>query len=1586
MRGSASAQARPSVTERGLDVWIHVTHSAMGGGTLPIDVRALGFPTATTVAPIPGATVEATWDPESLVDPTSKDPKPSSPPATVTATADADGRATLNLPVPQGAPRALKLLVSVRTGERERVREVTVARTLGERLDLFVSDTRVVPGSEVVAWVLWMSSDRSRPVPNQPVEFVLLQGGLVRHRAPGKTDAAGAALVRMPIPRDDAPGGRYQLRVRPAGRTGADASSLSDEVGLFTREETPGSPQLEARFEEGRVAAGGKAKLRVVVKDASGEGIATHPVWIWSGPSGTSAPNDAKEFEKAAKRHETDGAGIINVDIAAPTTIPIRGTTIQLEARTEIEGLEVQAKDSVAVGERRGRASLTAEGGELVPGTEQRLVIELSGDDDKALVGTFTAKGDGLDATFTTNTSGEAEVTWKVPVGIGALRQTGPCPGSVAAQVTLRAKDAGADKGAFGGALADASGMPLCVPVRRDATILARPEKLVIREGEPLGLRVLGAEKKAASVLLVPEIGGQGSAHFVADAGQVQSLALPKGAWGTVTAHVAVIRADGSAESTSTSVVVVPARLPNVRGSVTGGRAAPGGKVTITAELTDDAAKPMQGSIAAVVIDKLGGGTFGPLSAMDTRRTLCRELNATTERCQAALLGGAEMDPMRRAALSSSTAPIAPTNDPAADAKNQMDATFAAVTRSLEGAVFEASMSIETLPDVRRKEGNKYVFNPELMTLVTDAMSNKPLTPGGEPVGLSDLIAIDPQITYDNVARRVTRLKMFNVLSTMRTARVGLDPDEPILEEPNVFLRKLTREGSIGDADLLDPWGGQLSFFKANGEYVPFVSVRRGWELRSPGPDGKMGTGDDVKSPFERVVKSGTPYARAMNEDEVVDARYDMLVADTTVSNWSQTFLRATGTALGDSFGAGGLGLSGIGTGGGGQGFGNGSGRLGGRFSTSMPKGVAFVSPPMRTDAQGKVTIEIPLGDIETTWSVALIALPDEGRPAVGTVDVPSTVPMSAKVAAGAVWTDGDKSEAVLSIRNRTDNPLDVSLALAARGALQMDGAEAKKTVKVDKRGVTVVRVPVRAAGTGAGFLDVKATAAGVPDDTLTHQVEVRPRGELLRIARTTWATEEVDMTPALDRTPFVAKGQASLVLERGERGALEDALESLSPETATSNDDLAEIAGAARDLVTHFVAIEGDGSPRAERARVIGRAATAKVAARTEQKQPLAFSWLGRASSAGFTEPGEWENTVPDCPSPSDGLSPRAIAASLDAEPAPIGGAVRPCWTTHLAASVNTLDASDTPGSIAQASLALARRPHRATEKKTLDARLSALVSPDDEGNITLPSGSSRAERALVYAAVLVATDPKNGPRLNRLTAWLLVQRDAEGGFGSAAATRAAIQALIFVSSHHRGAEEPVEVAIDFGDGGEQTVTLKPGERKTIAVPANADEVKVEPASGGVMVRLERTFLRPYEVAPQPSDSAVSFEVEWPSKSECSREQEKANACVEYLKPGRVGNIKITIRSNANTPIGDTALVRIPLPPGVQLAGGKDVRQVQGALYVQVQTARAEQSLLIPVRFTLAGQFTVREATARLLEQDPEPAIARARPLVVKN
>src|SRR6187399_2180284 len=85
-----------------------------------------------------------------------------------------------------------------------------------------------------------------------------------------------------------------------------------------------------------------------------------------------------------------------------------------------------------------------------------------------------------------------------------------------------------------------------------------------------------------------------------------------------------------------------------------------------------------------------------------------------------------------------------------------------------------------------------------------------------------------------------------------------------------------------------------------------------------------------------------------------------------------------------------------------GQGFGSGHGRLGGGRTAKSPRvtagiatGAAWWSPPQRTDDKGHLRLHVPLGDVETTWRLAIVGAPDGATPAVTSIDIASSLPLS---------------------------------------------------------------------------------------------------------------------------------------------------------------------------------------------------------------------------------------------------------------------------------------------------------------------------------------------------------------------------------------------------------------------------------------------------------------------------------------------------------------------------------------------------------------------------------------------------------------
>lgn len=1569
---SDAQQAAADPAARGLDVFVHAPAEASPGSRVAVQIEAFGFPTAVTLSPLANVAVEAAWDPEKL------GPGISHAPPSVRATTDAAGRAHLDVEVPDGDQRDLSLLVGARSGSHERTRRVLIKRGPAHAVMVHLADTRVVPGSSVSAWVVVTGASSGDPVGSAPVELALMEGGHTRTSVKLVTDAAGTAMARVPIPLVDEPQWEWTLRARSlgAGEYGAGASSRR----LTLREETPGTPRLVAAFDEGNVLAGDRAKFTLRARDATDQPIAGLLVRWWVGPKGTEPPKD-KEWEKRTTLATTDAQGEIHAGVDAPTLVVAGvGTTLTLVAKGEVEGHALSQKTSVAVGVPTSTATLLPEAGAIVPGVPQHMLLRVHDGRGKPVAASFSVEADGLAARVTTGSDGEAEIAWKPPVDVGALRQVGPCAGGVAAAVVVR------PIGEVPALKPRTEPFQLCLSVDREASAIVLPDRPIAQSGDRVHVKVIeapsdakgrgGAEpKRAWSVLLRSSRGLQSTSVWIEDGEKGADIEIPPGEPGPWSFSGAAPSTQRAAKLAAGAIVVTPRVLPTLKAVVAGGRAAPGGTVDVDVALDDGKGHGLPGTVSAVVVDLHGGGSTAGLERVDARRSICRTFDVEEERCDRFVEGDSALDGLRRGVLGGAVQkPIAPSSDPGGTARAELLKTFGEVLRSLEGAVFEATQSADRLRDVRRKGPRGFAWNPELMTLVTAAMDPPPYTPGGEPLSLADLMAIDPQVTFDHVARRVTRLKLFRILAAVRSYRheQKLDPDEPAFRDPNALLRKLVRDSKITDDLLLDPWGGTIQFVRAGAPGLPFLSVIRGFELHAPGPDGRAGSGDDVKDPFERVLRSDTPYAKAAQEDRLVDARFDMEVGEATVSAWQRLLDELTGTTLGN---AGGLSLSGVGEGGGGQGFGSGHGRLGGAHRTSygLTSGVYWWSPPTRTDARGRVRFQVPLGEAETTWRIAFVGVPDGARQAATHVDVPVALPLSARVELGASWVEGDRVEASIALRNRTNQPIDAALAIEASGSARLaSAADATRAASIPAGGAAVVRVPVEAGAPGRAALNVTVKAKGLPDDVVRHGWDVRPAGEPTDLSRAQWIDSSATLTAPVGEAqqggPPAMRivGQPKLVLERGIARPIAAALEAVHPDHLGSRAALLDAADVAARIERWAVAQDGDGSPTAMRAAEILRYARGRLAALG--KSGGASDWLVGMRLRPLLKPDDSERMArAECPPQRDRDDD---LAALEAEPAPDAGASLACWDALVSSAMTQVDGAGDPVSLARALLAIVDRPHRAALAGTLADRLREKVALRPSGAITLPEqhAKSRASRAVVYAALLHSArlgKPGLTP-VDRLMAWAVVQRDADGGYGSAYATRSVVRALLAAAPDDKGA---TRVVVKGGDAPRE-IDVPPNARVEVSLSPAQTSVDVEVTGPGLLARLERPAVRPWARPEGGAESPLTLDVAWPVEA----------------RAGRTGVLSVSLRHTRGKRI--TADLSLPLPPGVTLAEPvKDVRQVQGALLVRRQLDATDLpiSIELPVRFGLAGRVTVPEARAVIAHEEAPRALAPARPLVIK-
>ena len=306
--------------------------------------------------------------------------------------------------------------------------------------------------------------------------------------------------------------------------------------------------------------------------------------------------------------------------------------------------------------------------------------------------------------------------------------------------------------------------------------------------------------------------------------------------------------------------------------------------------------------------------------------------------------------------------------------------------------------------------------------------------------------------------------------------------------------------------------------------------------------------------------------------------------------------------------------------------------------------------------------------------------------------------------------------------------------------------------------------------------------------------------------------------------------------------------------------------------------------------------------------------------------------------------------------------GAELPCWETFAATAVTYAMASLEPATVARAILALADRPDRATDVQNLVTKLRAMAHLARSGRITLDRGS-RADRTIVYAALLAANKLGTSPVGDeRLAAWIAVDRDASGSFGFVSASRAVARVFTVVGM---GAGAPQTIVVDDGSG-IRRVTLGASGVIFLGLGPRTTKVTVR-AETGIVARLERPMIRGFSHPPDESDSPLRLDVKWPDDA----------------RAGHIATIHVTMSSLASETV--RAVARIPLPPGAAMVAPlADVTQVHGALLV-VADLGTSRTFDVPLRFSLGGRATVREARIVTPRAAYARGLALAKPLTVK-
>lgn len=1482
--------APAGASARGLATFVHGPSEAAPGGELPLVLVVYGFSQVTEAAPLPGATVEIAWD-TTNIDPTEVTLR-SKP---VVVTSDAQGAALVRVTAPRG-PGPWKLLVHTRAGDKERTDELEVKKTEAETVRVSPSTTRARAGDAIHAWTEVTAG--SHPVAATRVRFDVLEGAVVVHTAFAQTDTSGRADTELRLPRGDAllSGWTIQVTTERESKAG---------VGVALKDDTPSTGTIALESPDVPPRPGEELKVVGILTDPTGSPVQNADVEWWGGPTNLSVAVADDKWKKLATHGKTDATGRFHVVGTMPSVIGRGGVTWLVRAAATVSGERITSDLSVAVGRNAHRLRLLPPGTGLLPGVTSNLV--LTADDDKGHPvhdASFRIEGDGLKLAVKTNERGEAVATWNVPRGVGTTRQVEPCSGGVAANVAIVAE-----------ASAAAAGFPartdLCIPVDRETRYRVRVDPPVARAGDSVRVSVDSADPTATaktfSLVARPDDGDAGTTKIAlatAGSASISTAGLEAGSY-TISALGVSTRArprKGAAdperpeEPALGRFLVVPARLPKPTATLRSQVHVPGGRASVEVRLVDDKGLPFAGTVGAIVTERHLDPQHYALR-MDVRNRYCSDESRGSLRCDDVVNATSSRMQTAPAYLAETGGQgLAASQDPLRTAHRDAEETFSSVVRSLEGAVFEASGSRDTLQDVMRKEGGRSRFNPELLTLAVQALETPPLTPGGEPVSLADLVSLDPQVDYDHVARRVARYKLFKVLTMLRKERAERDVDDFAYDEPNAWLRRLLRDDKIEESALLDPWGGTMAFVKVGAGSTPsFLSPRRGYELHAPGPDGKLGTGDDVKSPFERVLRSATPYAVATNEDGVVGAQYELQVAQSSVDAWDSVLEAATGTALGGGGHGDGIGLGGYGSGGGGGGSGRGSLR-GGHTTVRAGSGFRAIVAPRAVGADGVARFEVPLGEEEATYRVLLVAdVPGLGR-LVQTLDVPVALRQSLQVKSGDRWLVGDKGNVSVVVENR--DAAVAHLEVVAEPASRNVVFSGVKPIPVDVPAHGQMLVPLSVSTPRAGAarlrLSLRERGTGRVADRYQSTWDVAAAGEPITLAEAAWVRTKTDL-----RRPHaeghVPNGAQVLTLQTNGNDVLRTALLSVEP---------------ARILDRR----------QAEDARLLAQAAAFQADAMSDKPlATLAATVAQRALGRGSVLPAAPKDLAAakaGCPTiPADRLfrdDPATAGAKPgakknkqdDHDPAsvfPRFDATEQCYDQQINERVEALLLKGESVELARSVLELSEHEAREPLAVALALELRKRVHIASDGRITPAERLDRPQRTLVLAALLRSARTATAAshvQPAALVPWLLVEQDAYGSFGSVEATSAAVRALVASGAMHDGTAT-VDVELPSGN---RTFTLAAHGVTRVSLPDGERPIEIAVRGAPVLARVIAPTLRSFLHPPLPPPSVPEVQVEWPSGA-------RANQDVRL-------SVRVAPRSKSGS-----AELRIPLPPNVELS-----------------------------------------------------------------
>ncbi|MAQ18861.1 MAG: hypothetical protein CMN30_29195 [Sandaracinus sp.] len=1099
-----------------------------------------------------------------------------------------DGSFALDLSVPERALSGPALRVTVGSGGAERVFHQGIALSSPLVFDALADRNSYEPGETAHLWFRLRRKRDGAPEGGRTVHVTVQDSqGATLHDSRLPTNGGGVAALAVALG-DGAREGSYRVTARLDDSVAGAQSALSFQVARRTVERL----FVDVDLDDPIVAPGARLRGTVHVKTPSGTPVAGATVTL-------SAPG----IEEVQLRTGDDGRAAIRVLAPAYLAGDMEQRALGVRVSHPAHGA-LHTAAPFLLSRVRWRVTAAAEAGGLVPdvATEAYLSVTDARGEPPPAGTVLRVTGPGLrgEVRVATDAHGLAALPVTVSAGdFGPIAAPSPCAGreGISLDVSLETSPA-----AF---------TQTCVGVAPDAELLLRLAEPFAQPGAEVAF-TLERRGSARGEVLVEALAG----------GRLVASARTRGARGTVTLPEAIggvveLRARPITDAGAPAPFDAWGELAHGVGSSAALVVRPADAFALTLEpeknpyLVRDEARVSarlsspspEAWIAYVARDLAAHGGEGPWRLDWLGRALDRALVAPGEgdailvRASLAALVERDRDGSRARPLVTP-----PWGFPQhGERRNRPEVLRDVMARRAELMRREAAQAMvqlerqvaarlgdrSELEKLLVRRGAGWAFRDDALELAGIRRENL----GGARLTVPMLRDADPAFSFDRVARRVARSQLVRLLVALRRLS---DPDDPNAarvvagQPPERWLSRLMEIGALPREALIDPWGNPFRFRPTSRPVLIFSAEAAGWELGSAGPDGRYGTGDDVRDPFERVVPEGSPYAVASGEDALMlrlsalapgpralvqmgqayDAMSLAAAQERTRGPVSGSVSEGDMAFGGEEMAEAELSVDGVG----------GGGALGGlrarRSAAPAPSAQATREAPM-DDAMAEdrsaldaepapppeplaamasrirerfpatlhfeagrpldgagATLSFPLADALTTYRVEAIAWTASGWTTTASTEVRVDQRATVDAPVPPFAAVGDTLRLPLRVDNRSGEPLQVQLAIEGEGVVLAADAVAPIAVEA-RRGVEVV-VPIRLSEVGEGHVVVRATTTGgEPLDAVRRPLKVWPDARSVR--RTVRAVVEGDGEVALDLPADAsARGPAEIRVVRG--------------------------------------------------------------------------------------------------------------------------------------------------------------------------------------------------------------------------------------------------------------------------------------------------------------------------------------------------------------------------------------------------------------------------------------------------------------------